>query len=91
MLMTVCTYISVWMFGTTSKPRWLSGKNHRSGDETWVLSLVGSSVGSLLEEGVATHFSALTWRILMDRGAQQAVVHESQRVGHGLNSHIVYS
>ena len=28
-----------------------------------------------LEEGMATHFSILTWRISMDRGAWQATVH----------------
>ena len=35
-----------------------------------------------LEEEMATHSSILTWRILMDRGAWQATVHRSQRVGH---------
>ena len=28
-----------------------------------------------LEEGMATHSSILAWRILMDRGAWQAIVH----------------
>ena len=28
-----------------------------------------------LEEGVATHSSILAWRIPMDRGALQAIVH----------------
>ena len=28
-----------------------------------------------LEEGMATHFSGLTWRIPMDRGAWWATVH----------------
>ena len=28
-----------------------------------------------LEEGMATHFSILAWRIPMDRGAWQAIVH----------------
>ena len=28
-----------------------------------------------LVEGMATHSSILAWRILMDRGAQQAAVH----------------
>ena len=28
------------------------------------------------EEGMATHFSTLTWRILMDRGSWWATVHE---------------
>ena len=29
----------------------------------------------LLEEGMATHSSILVWRIPMDRGAWQAIVH----------------
>ena len=38
-------------------------------------------VGSLswedpLEEGMVTHSSILAWKILMDRGAWQAAVHE---------------
>ena len=40
--------------------------------ETWVQSLGWED---LLEEGMATHSSILTWRILMDRGAWQAIVH----------------
>ena len=28
-----------------------------------------------VEEGMATHSSILAWRILMDRGAWQAIVH----------------
>ena len=40
--------------------------------ETWALFL-GSE--DPLEEGMATHSSILTWRILMDRGAWQAAVH----------------
>ena len=28
-----------------------------------------------LEEGMATHSSILAWRILMDKGAWQAIVH----------------
>ena len=28
-----------------------------------------------LEEGMATHFDILDWRILMDRGVRQATVH----------------
>ena len=35
-----------------------------------------------LEECMATHSSILAWRIHMDRGAWQATVHGSQRVGH---------
>ena len=40
--------------------------------ETWVGSLGWED---LLEEGMATHFSILAWRIPMDRGAQWAAVH----------------
>ena len=35
-----------------------------------------------LEGSMATHSSILAWRILMDRGAWWAAVHESQRIGH---------
>ena len=35
-----------------------------------------------LEEGMATHFRILAWRIAMDRGAWRATVHGLQRVGH---------
>ena len=40
--------------------------------ETWVRSLVWEDP---LEEGMATHSSILAWRILMDRGAWQAIIH----------------
>ena len=40
--------------------------------ETWVRSL---SWEDPLEEGMATHSSILAWRIPMDRGAWQAIVH----------------
>ena len=40
--------------------------------ETWVQSLGGEDP---LEEGMATHFSILAWRIPMDRGAWLATVH----------------
>ena len=45
---------------------------------TWVLSLGWEDP---LEENMATHFSILAWRVLMDRGAWQATVHGLQRVG----------
>ena len=41
--------------------------------ESWVQSLGWEDP---LEEGRATHSSILAWRILMDRGAWQATVHE---------------
>ena len=40
--------------------------------ETWVQSL---SWEDALEEGMATHSSILAWRIIMDNGAWQAIVH----------------
>ena len=40
--------------------------------ETWVRSLGWEDA---LEEGMATHSSILAWRILMNRGAWQAIVH----------------
>ena len=40
--------------------------------ETWVQSLGWEDP---LEEGMATHFSILAWRIPMDRGACGAIVH----------------
>ena len=41
--------------------------------ETWVQSLGWED---LLEEGMATLSSILAWRIPMDRGAWQTIVHE---------------
>ena len=40
--------------------------------ETWVQSLGWED---LLEEGMATHFSNLAWRIPMDRGTCLANIH----------------
>ena len=40
--------------------------------ETWVQSLGREDP---LEEGIETHSSILAWRIPMDRGALQAIVH----------------
>ena len=40
--------------------------------ETWVRSLGQEDP---LEEGMATQYSILAWRIPMDRGARQAAVH----------------
>ena len=47
-------------------------KNLLAMQETWIRPLCWEDV---LEEGMATHFSSLTWRILMDRGAWWALVH----------------
>ena len=47
-------------------------KNPPSMWETWVQSLGWEDP---LEDGMATHFSILAWRIPMDTGASQAIVH----------------
>ena len=47
-------------------------KNLPAMQETWVQSL---SWEDPLEEEMATHSSILCWRIPMDRGAWQAIVH----------------
>ena len=47
-------------------------KNLPAARETWVQSLGQEDP---LEEGMATHSSILGWRIPMDRGAWQALVH----------------
>ena len=47
--------------------------------ETWVRS---QGWEDPLEEGMATHYSILTWRIPMDKGAWWAIVHGVARVGH---------
>ena len=41
--------------------------------ETWVLSLGWEDT---LEEGMTTYSRILAWRIPMDRGAWQAIVHK---------------
>ena len=54
-------------------------KNLPAMQEIWVRS---QGQEDSLEEGMATHSSILAWRILMDRGAWQAIVHgvaKSQR------------
>ena len=48
-------------------------KNLPAIQETWVLSLGWEDP---LEEGMAARCSILAWRIPMDRGAWQAIVHE---------------
>ena len=47
-------------------------KNSPAVQETWVRSLGWEDP---LEEGMATHSSALAWRIPMDRGARRTTVH----------------
>ena len=48
-------------------------KNSPAMWETYVHSLGWKDP---LEEGMATHSSILAWRIVMDRGAWRATVHE---------------
>ena len=47
-------------------------KNPPAMQETWIRSLGREDP---LEKGMATHSSILAWRITMDRGAWQAIVH----------------
>ena len=47
-------------------------KNLPAMQETWIQFLGWEDP---LEEGMATHSSILAWRIPMDRGAWQAIVH----------------
>ena len=47
-------------------------KNPPAMKETWVPFLDWEDP---LEEGMATHSSTVAWRISMDRGAWQAIVH----------------
>ena len=47
-------------------------KNLLAMQEAWVLTLGWEDP---LEEGMATHFNILSWRIHMDRRAWQATVH----------------
>ena len=54
-------------------------KNLPAMQETWIQSLCWEDP---LEEGMATHSVILAWRIPIDKGAWQATVHGSQRVGH---------
>ena len=53
-------------------PWWFMVKNLPAMRETWVPYLGWEDP---LEEGMATHFSILTWRIPMDRGTWWATVH----------------
>ena len=64
-------------------PRWFLGgrwlRIHlpiQETQETWVWSLC---LEDPLEEGVATHSSILVWKIPMDRGAWQAIVHSEAK------------
>ena len=59
-------------------------KNRLATPEVWVQFLGWDYP---LEEGMATHCSILAWRIPMDRGAWQAIVLGSQRVGLSTHTH----
>ena len=52
-------------------------KNLPATQETWVRSLGQEDP---LEEDMATHCSILAWRIPMDRGTWQAIVHGLQKM-----------
>ena len=51
-------------------------KNLPAVQETWVQSL---GLEDRLAEAMATHSSSLSWRIPMNRGAWQAIVHEATK------------
>ena len=57
---------------TLGLPKWLSGKESTSMKKPQVRSLGWEDP---LQEGMATHFSILAWRLSMDRGAWCATVH----------------
>ena len=63
-----------WGIVIVGLPWWVAQtvKNLPAIWETWVQSLCWEDA---LEEGMATHFSILAWRIPMDRGAWGATVH----------------
>ena len=46
-------------------------------ESAWNVGDLGSTpgLGRPLEEGMATHFSILAWRICMERGVWQTAVH----------------
>ena len=60
------------------------GKESTCNAEAWVWSL---SWEDLLEEGIATHFSILAWRIPMDRGTWWATVHGTAKSQTWLSDH----
>ena len=49
---------------------------HRGKSENYSEVKMNMGQEDPLEEGMVTHFSILTWRISMDRGAWRATVHE---------------
>ena len=57
-------------------------KNLVAMQETWVWSLGWEDP---LKEGMVTHSSILAWRIPMDRGAWQAIVHDAAKSWTGLS------
>ena len=54
-------------------------KNPPIMQETWVCSLAWEDP---LEEVMTTRSSTLAWKIPMDRGAWQAIVHGGRRIRH---------
>ena len=67
----VCVYVYVYIKLVASLVAQMV-KNPPAMQETWVQSLGWEDP---LEEGLATHSSILIWRIPMDGGAWQAIVH----------------
>ena len=56
-------------------PRGSTVKNPPAMQKTQEMQVQSLNPEDPLEEGMATHFSGLAWRIPMDRGAWQAAVH----------------
>ena len=62
--------------------------------KTYFMMLLSLSKDVHAEEGMATHSSILTWRIPMDRGAWQAIVHrvaKSQTPLKQLSTHTLFN
>ena len=76
--------INVQQADSITKLEWaslvaLKVKNPPAMKETWIRSLGWEDP---LEEGMATHFSVLAWRIPMDRESSRLQSMGSQRVEH---------
>ena len=78
-IVVVFLFLTYWLYKAWASLVAKMVKNLPAMLETWVGSLGREDP---LEEGMATHSSILAWRIPMDRGAWQTIVHgikKSQR------------
>ena len=77
-------------------PRGSTVKNPPAMQKTQEMQVQSLNPEDPLEEGMATHFSGLAWRIPMDRGAWRAAVHRVTKTQTGLSdlartyAHYVY-